>query len=81
MSKLKERLLSSIEIHDKCDIYGILNLYPNERKFTILRNLFILRNEGWVKINKFRVIDGVKSNNPNCSRTQKQLYTQQDLFA
>lgn len=74
MSKLKERLLSSIEIHGKSDIYGILNLYPNERKFTVLRNLFMLQNEGWIKVNKFRVIDGVKSNNPNVSRTQKKHY-------
>ena len=61
MSKLKERLLSSIEIHGKSDIYGILILYPNERKFTILRNLFMLRNDGWLIIRKHRTIDGIKN--------------------
>jgi len=80
MSKLKERLLSSIELHGKCDIHGLLNLYPGFSKFTILRNLFILRNEGWIKINKQRTIDGVKTDNPNVFRTQKQMYKQLDFF-
>ena len=80
MSKLKQRLLSSVENHGKCDIYGILKLYPRERKFTIIRNLFLLRNDGWVIISKYRVIDGVKTNNPNVRRSQKQMFKNLSLF-
>lgn len=57
MNNLKARLLSSIELYGKCDIYGLLNLYPGFTKRQILRQLFTLRNEGWIKINKHRVIE------------------------
>lgn len=76
MNNLKSMLLSSVELHGKCDIYGLLNLYPMFTKRQIFRELFNLRNEGWIKINKHRVIDGVTTNNPNVSRTKKQMYTQ-----
>lgn len=78
--ELKNRLLASIDIHGKVDIHGVLNLYPHERKFTILRNLLVLRNEGWIKVRKHRTIDGVKTDNPNVFRTNKQLYSQPELW-
>lgn len=80
MNKLKDRLLSSIEVHGKMDICGVFSLYPNDRKFTILRNLFRLRNDGWIKVSKHRTIDGVKTDNPNVQRTRKQLYSQPELW-
>lgn len=76
MNNLKSRLLSSIELHGKFDIYGLLNLYPGFTKRQVLRELYNLKNEGWIKINKRRVIDGVSTDNPNVSRTKKQMYTQ-----
>lgn len=80
MSNLKERLLASVEVHGKCDIYGLLNLYPTESKRSILKVLFTLRNEGWIVISKTRMIDGIPSNNPNVRRTKKTMYTQPTLF-
>jgi len=71
MNKLKDRLLSSIEVHGKVDIAGLLQLYPNDKKFTIIRNLFVLQSEGWIFVRKFRTIDGVKTRNPNVRRTKK----------
>lgn len=78
--ELKNRLLVSIEVHRKMDICGVFTLYPHERKFTILRNLFVLRNEGWIKVRKTRIIDGVRTDNPNVFRTNKQLYSQPELW-
>lgn len=80
MNNLNKRLLSSIENHGKCDILGILKLFPEFKQFTILRGLFELRNDGWVKVNKFRTIEGVKTHNPNVYRTRKQLYSQTSLL-
>lgn len=79
MNNLKNRLLSSIEYHGKCDIHGLLNLYPRHAKFTVIRVLFILQSEGWIIIRKYRVINGVKTTNPNVRRTSKQMYTHQTL--
>ena len=80
MVKLKKQLLASIEVHGKCDIYGLLNLYPHETKWRILRALFTLRNEGWIRINKTQVIDGDTYPRPNVKRTQKQMYRNLELF-
>lgn len=76
MNNLKKRLLSSIELHGKCDIHGLLQIYPEFNLFTILRNLFILQNEGWIKVRKTRTIDGITTKNPNVARTNKQMYSQ-----
>ncbi len=79
MDNLKKRLLSSVELHGKVDIYGLLSLYPSFTKRQIIRQLFVLRDEGWIKINKTRMIDGVVTKNPCVLRTKKQLYTQAHL--
>lgn len=76
MKNLKNRLLSSVEIHGKIDIYGVFILFPDFKKFTIYRLLFELQNEGWLKIRKTRSIGGIISPNPNVMRTEKQFYEQ-----
>lgn len=76
MSYLKKRLLATIEVHGKSDISGIYNLYPHERRFSILRSLLILKNEGWIKIRKSRTVDGFDIPQVNVQRTKKQRYAQ-----
>jgi len=73
---IKNRLLASIEIHGKCDISGILNLYPTFSKFTVLRNLFTLKNEGWIYIRKTRIENEERIKVPNVRRTKKTMYSQ-----
>jgi len=80
MNKLKDRLLSSIELHGKTDIHGLMLMYPGFTWRQVYRQLFVLRNEGWIYISKNRTIDGVKTNNPNVRRTNKQMYTQLSLL-
>lgn len=76
---LKKSLLSSIENHGKSDIAGIYNLYPHVRRFSILRNLFILQTEGWVIIRKTRTQDECLVRAPNVRRSRKKLFTQQAI--
>ena len=80
MKTLKKRLLSSVEVHGKVDIYGIFILFPDFKKFTVYRRLFELQGEGWIKIRKTRSIGGITSPSPNVSRTKKQLYEQLNLL-
>jgi len=80
MNKLKERLLSSIELHGKTDIHGLMLMYPDFTWRQVYRQLFVLRNEGWIFISKNRTIDGIKTNNPNVRRTNKAMYTQLSLL-
>lgn len=80
MSNLKERLLSSIELHGKMDIHGLMQMYPHFTWRQVYRQLFALRNDGWIFISKNRTIGGVKTNNPNVRRTNKQMYQQLPLL-
>lgn len=77
---LKQRLLASISLHRKVDILGLYKTFPHESKIQILRNLFILQNEGWVKIRKYRTIDGINSYNPNVRKSNKNMFKQLDLL-
>jgi hypothetical protein len=80
MEALKKRLLSTIELHGKCDIHGLQLMYKDVSKITVIKGLFHLKNEGWIKLNKTRTIDGIVSNNPCVFRTKKTLYIQLSLL-
>ena len=80
MKNLKNRLLASIEIHKFCEIEGLYKTFANEKKFSILRCLFMLQSEGWVRIRKKRVTQGFTVKRPNVARTNKTAYTQTSIF-
>lgn len=80
MQDLKNRLLASIDYHKRIDIEGLYKAFAHEKKFSILRGLFILQNEGWVRIRKKRVLQGFTVKRPNVARTNKTTYTQTTLF-
>lgn len=80
MEDLKKRLLASVEAHGKSDVTGIYNLYPHERKFSILRSLIELKHEGWVILRKTQMIDDMRYPRPNVRRSRKQYYSQPLLF-
>jgi hypothetical protein len=78
--QLKEQLLASIENHGTCDLSGIYALYPHYRKTTILRALFQLQAEGWVRLKRFRTENYDKIEVLNVCRTRKKLYRQLELM-
>jgi 16S rRNA G966 N2-methylase RsmD len=80
MSELKKMLLSSIENHGKLDISGLYQIYPHVKKFSVLRNLFLLKKEGWIVIKKTRMVGDVKVKNPNVRISRKQMYKQTKLL-
>lgn len=77
---LKQRLLASISLHEKVDIIGLYKIFPHENRIQILRNLFTLQTEGWVKIRKHRTINGINSYNPNVRKQNKNMFKQLDLL-
>lgn len=76
----KIALLSSIEVHGKCDISGVYNLFPHLKKITIMRHLVNLRNDGWLVIRKSRMEDGYRINRINVRRSKKRMYEQMKLI-
>jgi hypothetical protein len=78
--ELRDRLLSSVENHKKLRLDGLLKLYSHERKFSVIRNLLVLKKEKWIKINKSYVEDGSRVRMPCVYRGRRQLYTQPPLF-
>ncbi len=80
MTELKQRILASLEQHKKCELSGLIKIFAHESSISVIKNLYILQQEGWVKIRREITVGGEKKKINNVVRTNKKMYTQQILF-